>query len=199
MAGSKINDPANFQFDLDPARRPALMTLQEKIHPRAWEAAAACASIRGKDAMNAVRVIVIHATAGATSDGAISVMEAGRASFHWVVPGKEETTHGLHVWATCPERLAAWHVRKSCAHPAICAGATNLNRVSLGVEIVNRQDGEDAFSDWQLRATAEIIRYAWAKYPNLTHVVSHARLDPDRRTDPGANFPWTAFQQIVLG
>ena len=106
--------------------------------------------------------------------------------------------HGGHVWATCPERLAAWHVRRSCAHPDICAGATNINRLSLGVEIVNRQDGRDPFSRWQIEATAEIVRYAAAKYPKLEHVVSHARLDPDRRTDPGINFPWTEFKALVL-
>lgn len=155
--------------------------------------------MRGGDPVAAVRVMVIHATAGATGDGAVSVMEEGRASFHWIVPGKDEPAHGRHVWATCPETLAAWHVRKSCAHPEICGGATHLNRSSLGVEIVNRQDGADPFTFEQIDAAAEIVRYAWAKYPNLAHIVSHARLDPARRTDPGATFPWETLQSLALG
>jgi N-acetylmuramoyl-L-alanine amidase len=199
MKEAPMADPKSFFFNLNPERLPAPFALNEKIHPRAWAAAPGCASLRGGDPASAVRLIVIHATAGATSDGAVSVMEEGRASFHWIVPGKDEMAHGRHVWATCPETLAAWHVRRSCAHPDICAGATSLNRSSLGIEIVNRQNGADSFSFEQIDATAEIVRYAWAKYPNLVHVVSHARLDPVRRSDPGANFPWDEFRSLVLG
>ncbi len=192
-------DPTTFQFDLPANHRPEPFALNEKIHQRAWAAAPRCASLRGGDPVTAVRVIVIHATAGATTDGAVSVMEEGRASFHWVVPGKDEKARGGHVWVTCPERLAAWHVRKSCSHPHICNGANNLNRASLGVEIVNRQNGKDVFSFAQIEAAAQIVRYAWAKYPKLTHVVSHARLDPLRRTDPGKLFPWELFVSQILG
>ncbi|PQA88373.1 N-acetylmuramoyl-L-alanine amidase [Hyphococcus luteus] len=190
-------DPKNYQFDLP--FRPEPAPLAETIHKRAWAVAGTVASLRGGPPEETVRLIVIHATAGSTTDGAVSVMAAGRASFHWVVPGKDEPAHGRHVWATCPERLAAWHVRRSCAHPDICDGANNLNRASLGIEVVNRQDGEDPFSDWQIEAAAAIVRYAWAKYPNLAHVTSHARLDPGRRTDPGVNFPWTEFMERVRG
>jgi N-acetylmuramoyl-L-alanine amidase len=56
----------------------------------------------------------------------------------------------------------------------------------------------DTFSEWQVEATAGIVRYAWAKYPNLENVVSHAMLDPSRRTDPGSHFPWERFKRLVL-
>ena len=36
------------------------------------------------------------------------------------------------------------------------------------------------------------------KYPNLKHIVSHAKLDPDRRSDPGTNFNWERFKELVL-
>ena len=124
-------DPRDYQFDLPEKPRPAFAgPLPERIHKRAWAAAGDVASLRGADPRDTVRVMVIHATAGASTDGAVSVMRDGRASFHWIVPGKDEAAHGRHVWATCPERLAAWHVRRSCAHPDICAGATNINRIS---------------------------------------------------------------------
>ena len=63
---------------------------------------------------------------------------------------------------------------------------------------MNRQVRSDDFSDWQVEATAQIVRYAWAKYPNLRHVVSHAMLDPGRRSDPGSLFPWSRFREAVL-
>lgn len=192
-------DPTMFQFDLPASNRPAqIPRLAEIIHARAWAAAPSCTSPRGGAAEEKIELMVIHATAGASTEGAVSVMEAARASFHWIVPDEDEPAHGAHVWAAAPEARAAWHVRRRCRHPQICNGAANLNRVSLGIEIVNRQSGGDRFSDWQVRAAAAVTRYAWARYPKLVHVASHARLDPDRRTDPGANFPWTDFKRYVL-
>lgn len=193
-----MRDPKSFQLNLPAASRPAQTGLAEKIHARAWSAVERCTSPRRGDPIKSIRAIVIHATAGASSAGAVSVMSGRRASFHWLIPDEDEPAHGRFVWATAPERRAAWHVRNNCSHPDVCNGATGLNQLSLGVEIVNAQVRGDAFSDWQIAATAEIVRYAWEKYPNLAHVVSHARLDPDRRTDPGPHFPWEEFEMVVL-
>ena len=63
---------------------------------------------------------------------------------------------------------------------------------------MNTQKSSDTFSKWQIKATAQIVRYCWAKYPNLRHVVSHAKLDPGRRSDPGTNFPWDEFRKAVV-
>jgi N-acetylmuramoyl-L-alanine amidase len=76
-----------------------------------------------------------------------------------------------------------------------------VNNWSLGIELVNTQNVQnynDPFSEWQIRMTALIVRYAWSKYPNLRYVASHAKLDPGRRSDPGSNFPWDRFQDLVL-
>lgn len=193
-----MRNPVTFQFDLPAKNRPSPHPLNERLHSRAWSHWRRATSERRGPALEAVRVLVIHATAGASTEGAVSVIEEARASFHWIVPDEDERAHGAHIWATAPEARSAWHVRYACSHPDICGGAKGLNQLSLGVEIVNRQSGGDSFSDWQVNAAAAIARYAWAKYPNLVHVVSHARLDPARRTDPGTNFPWEAFQQQVL-
>ncbi|MEO0399026.1 MAG: N-acetylmuramoyl-L-alanine amidase [Pseudomonadota bacterium] len=212
----KPRDPRAFQFDLPPDRRPAPIALNEQWLPQAievgadgaapWRAVTRPRPIGPKaDPLEAVEAMVVHATAGSSTLGAFSVMLDGRASYHWLIPDEDEAAHGDHVWATAPERRAAWHVRNSCTHPNVCGGRGRLNDVSLGLEIVNaqtassRRDQPDRFSDWQIEASAEITRYAWAKYPRLRHVVSHARLDPDRRTDPGAHFPWERFQRLVLG
>jgi N-acetylmuramoyl-L-alanine amidase len=68
----------------------------------------------------------------------------------------------------------------------------------LGIEVVNAQTTADTFSDWQVAVTAKIVRYCWAKYPNLRHVVSHAKLDSQFRSDPGTKFPWEKFKNLVL-
>ena len=138
---------------------------------------------------------MIHATAGGGSAGAMSVMFEHRESWHWLVPDEDE--HGVRVWACAPERRAAWHVRNTCRHADVNNGSANVNDWSLGAEIVNTQVN-DPFSPWQVEQAAALVRYAWSKYPELVDVVSHARLDPQRRSDPGTAFPWDRFQELVL-
>lgn len=145
-----------------------------------------------------IRAFVIHATVLPTSTDCIERIFKREASFHWLIPGKEEREHGRFIWICAPEDRAAWHVRSDCSHPEVNGGRRYVNYWSLGVEIVNTQQEDDPFSDWQVEQVAALVRYAWSKYPDLIDVVSHARLDPERRTDPGPLFPWEKFRQMVL-
>ena len=192
------NDPKAFQFDLPPEDRPSYAPLAEKWYPGIADVWPGCTSSRAFDAILGVRAVVIHATAGSSSEGAVSVMRAGKASFHWLVPDENEPQHGSFAWACAPEARAAWHVRNAVHHPDVWNDAMRINHFSLGVEIVNLANPTDDYSDWQVDMAAQIVRYAWAKYPNLRHVVSHAKLDPERRTDPGSHFPWDDFRLRVL-
>lgn len=144
-----------------------------------------------------IRAFVIHATAGSSSQGAMSVMFERRASFHWLIPDENEPEHGRFVWATAPERRAASHVRNSKFHQDVNNGSRNVNFWSLGLEIVNSQVG-DPYSNWQVEQAAALVRYAWSKNPELRDVVSHAKLDPLRRSDPGSDFPWDQFKELVF-
>lgn len=193
-----MGDPTTYHFDLDPTLRPEHAPLEERWWPGIRDAALKASSARIYDPIKGVRAVVIHATAGGSSAGAASVIFDRKASFHWLVPDEDEPQHEQFVWATCHEARAAWHVRNGCSHPSIWDGRGRINHWSLGIEVVNRQVRTDAFSDWQVEATAQIVRYAWAKYPNLRHVVSHAMLDPARRSDPGSLFPWERFREAVL-
>jgi N-acetylmuramoyl-L-alanine amidase len=195
-----MSDPTAFQFDLPASGRPVDAVIPEAWYPgiqRYWES---CTGARSVDPIFGIRAVVIHATAGGSSEGAISVMKRAEkpASFHWLVPDEDEPQHGRLVWACAPEARAAWHVRNAASHPDVNGGAQKVNHWSLGIEVVNTQ-ASDPFSSWQVAVTALIVRYCWAKYPNLKHVVSHAKLDPDRRSDPGADFPWIDFEKQVLG
>ena len=191
-------DPKTYHFDLPDSGRPDYVKLKEEWFPDIKAAALQTSKSRGRDPIKAINTVVIHATAGSSSAGAASVIFNGVASFHWLVPDENEPQHGHFVWATCYESRAAFHVRKSVSHPKINGGQNDINRISLGIEIVNAQVSSDTFSDWQVEATAVIVRHAWAKYPNLKHVVSHAMLDPSRRTDPGNRFQWERFKRLVL-
>lgn len=190
--------PNQYQFDLPASSRPDDIIIPEKWYPGIKEYWDKSTSTRRYNPINGIRAIVIHATAGSSSSGAVSVMKKGKASFHWLVPDENEEQHGNLVWACAPESLAAWHVRNSKFHSDVWGGKNRVNHWSLGIEVVNSQKNSDQFSKWQILITSQIVRYCWAKYPNLIHIVSHAKLDPGRRTDPGTNFPWNNFKELVL-
>jgi N-acetyl-anhydromuramyl-L-alanine amidase AmpD len=192
-------NPTDYHFLLPKNRRPSEITLVEPYYPGVQKYWPTCTTKRTVDPIFGVVAVVIHATAGSNSSGAVSVMRQAinPASFHWLVPDEDEAQHGKLVWACVPEALAAWHVRNAAWDPAVNDGMKRVNHWSLGIEVVNSQV-DDPFSDWQIEATARIVRYCWAKYPNLAHVVSHAKLDPTRRTDPGEAFDWRRFKSLVL-
>lgn len=194
-----MGDPRSYHFMLPRSRRPHEVPLVEPWYPGVQPYWPRCTSRRTVDPIQGVVAVVIHATAGASSAGAVSVMKRSvePASFHWLVPDEDEAQHGHLVWACAPEALAAWHVRNAAAHPDVHGGARRVNHWSLGIEVVNAQVN-DPFSAWQVEATARIVRHCWAKYPNLEHVVSHAKLDPLRRTDPGIHFDWGRLRALVL-
>ena len=188
----------NNYFELPSSEKPIPHFMHQYWYPgveKTWEYAT---SSRIFDPIFGVRAIAIHATAGSSTYGAMSVMKGGNASWHWLVPDENEKAHGKFAWACAPEARAAWHIRNAVSHPFINNGQNKINHWSLGIEIVNNQTTADEFSEWQLNMTAKIVRYAWAKYPNLKYVLSHALMDPHRRSDPGTNFDWQRFKSKVI-
>jgi len=196
-----MSDPSTFYFSLPPHKRPASrLVLQERRVPDYQWYDDNRSRSRGANPISAITTVVIHATAGWATQHALDNWRERKASAHWIVPDEDEDQHGKFVWAVVSESLGALHVKDSATHSDI-DNQTPINKISLGVEIVNTQDVKnytDPYSDWQIQQTAMIVRYAWAKYPNLKHVVSHARLDPGRRGDPGSNFPWPKFRNLVF-
>lgn len=193
-------DPVTYHFKLPTYQGPQLPEPTNSWYPNIQAHHGATTSDRTNHSDGIVRAFVIHATAGASSSGAMSVMFDYDASWHWLIPDENEPEHGVKVWACAPEKRAAWHVRNSRSHPDVNNGHRHVNYWSLGVEIVNTQSDTvaDPYSDWQVQQTAALVRYAWSKYPHLVDVVSHAKLDPSRRVDPGTRFPWDRLRELVL-
>ena len=193
-------DPKTFYFELDPTNRPQPIRLRERRVPDYTWYDANRARARGRHPITGVTAVVIHATAGWATQHALDAWRSATASAHWIVPDEDEPQHGEFVWSVVSESLAAYHVKDRLSSPDL-GSFTRINDRSLGIEIVNTQNVQnytDVYSDWQLEATALIVRYCWAKYPNLRHVLSHARIDPNDRADPGRNFPWSRFKSLVL-
>lgn len=193
-------NPNNFILKLDASKRPALTNLPEKVIADIGWYNANRATARIPHPVNGIEGVVIHSTAGGTVGGALSWWKdpkGGKASAHWLVPAEREPEHGKSVIAAVYETLAAWHVLNSKSSPKINQGRAKANHWTLGIEVVNTMKNSDPYSDWQVMATADIVRYCWAKYPNLKWVFSHAAIDSERRTDPGSEFPWDRFCVLV--
>ncbi len=192
--------PKDYIHKLDPAKRPLLTRVSEKVVADiAWYNANK-STARKFDPINGIEGIVIHATAGGTSGGALSWWKnpaAPPASAHWLIPAESEALHGKAIIAAVYEARAAWHVRNDKANPRVNGGKAMINHWTLGIEVVNTQAAGDSFSDWQVQITADLVRYCWAKYPNFKWIFSHAAVDPQRRMDPGAAFPWDKFIALV--
>ena len=198
-----MTDPADYHFELPPeARPPTYSPLAEQLHPSFGWLTDKRARARPRDVYASIDTVVVHATAGYRTQHAVDRWKEVKASAHWIVPDEDEPQHGEFVWATVAEAKAAFHVRDAIDSSPLLGHGPNVNNRSLGIEVVNTQDVQqfrDPFSSWQIAVTASIVLYAWSKYPNLRHVISHACLDPGRRKDPGPNFDWIAFREKVLG
>ena len=74
----------------------------------------------------------------------------------------------------------------------------NPNNYSIGIELVNLNDGKDPYPEAQLDALTGIIASMCRRFP-IKQIVSHEYIaqPPGRKSDP-ANFPWERLQYFGL-
>jgi N-acetylmuramoyl-L-alanine amidase len=125
----------------------------------------------------AVDTIVIHAT---VVDSLRDVIEhfsssQSRVSSHYTID--RDGTIVSHV----PEDARAWHAGVSRMED----GRTNVNDFSIGIELVNRNDGIDPFPESQIQALRNLLTNIIARHP-IRYIIPHyACADPPgRKSDP---------------
>jgi len=120
-----------------------------------------------------VDTIVVHATGSTTAKSAIQHFSnpLSRVSAHYIID-KDGT-----IYACVPEHAAAWHAGK-CYLP--CA-----NLRSIGIELVNRNTGDDPYPDPQILSLRQLIVEIKRRHP-IKYLVSHAEIakPKGRKTDP---------------
>lgn len=125
-----------------------------------------------------VDCVVLHATATDSFPATVRILSSPRTgvSAHFLV-GKDG-----RVVQLVPIERRAWHAGVSRLD-----GRPDVNSRSVGIEILNRNDGLDPYTDAQYRAVADILRRLRACYrlPD-ERVVSHAEVavPPGRKSDP---------------
>jgi N-acetylmuramoyl-L-alanine amidase len=140
-----------------------------------------------------IDMLVLHYTGMKTPREAIERLcdPEARVSAHYVV---EE--NGA-IWRLVPEALQAFHAGRSC-----WMGRSNLNEVSIGIEIVNpgHEWGYRPYPEEQMGALERLSGALLARFripPD--RVVGHSDIAPDRKSDPGELFDWRRFACAGIG
>jgi hypothetical protein len=119
--------------------------------------------------------VVLHATAGGLSGtlGWFANPDSG-VSAHYVVAKNGD------VYQMVEERNKAHH-----AGASEFQGRKNFNDFSIGIEIVNKNDGQDAYPPDQFEAVVDLVNYLVEKYQmERQWIVTHADISTVGKTDP---------------
>jgi N-acetylmuramoyl-L-alanine amidase len=95
------------------------------------------------------------------------------------------------------ESMRAWH-----AGDSYWAGETDINSVSIGIEIHNRGHGLDYphFPERQMQATEGLCIDIIARHRiRPEHVLGHSDVAPWRKRDPGEKFDWGRLAGAGIG
>ena len=132
----------------------------------------------------AIDTVVIHATVLNTLAEVVEHFSSpqSKVSSHYTID--RDGTIVSHV----PEDARAWHAGLS----RMKDGRTGVNDFSIGIELVNLNNGEDAFPEPQIRAMRDLLKTIIARHP-IKHIVPHYECadPPGRKSDPaGFDSAW---------
>lgn len=137
-----------------------------------------------------VTCVIIHATAGGLAGSLAEMCDPKPAA-----PDKRVSAHYCidrdgTVYKLVHEDDIAWHAGQS-----FWQGRSGVNAFSIGIELVNMNDGIDPYPEPQLAAAAQLTRAICAERGiPASEVVGHQDIAPGRKHDPGPQFPWAAFR-----
>ena len=140
-----------------------------------------------------IRVIVIHYTGMQSKIASIKRLTSPRhkVSCHYFIDRKGE------VLRMVEENKVAWHAGKSKWKKF-----TNLNKNSIGIELVNKGHlfGYEKFSNTQIQKLIKLCLHLKKKYKiKDINIVGHSDIAPLRKQDPGEKFPWKRLKKNQLG
>ena len=140
-------------------------------------------------------LIILHYTGMETAQQALKRLSdpeaESRVSAHYTID--EDGSVYIHV----DEEKRAWHAGFSYWH-----GETDINRHSVGIEIVNpgHEWGYRPFTGAQMKILIPLckeIMQRWDIEPE--NILGHSDVAPARKTDPGEYFPWHELAKHGVG
>lgn len=139
-----------------------------------------------------IDTIVLHHTGDANSaqaTGKYFQNPAAQVSSHYVV-GKDGT-----IVQPVQDADRAWH-----AGTSEFKGRSDVNDFSIGIEIANKGDGKDPYTDAQYKALAKLVLYLQDHYGiPWERITGHkdVALPKGRKIDPSSNFSYDRLKKEV--
>jgi N-acetyl-anhydromuramyl-L-alanine amidase AmpD len=139
-----------------------------------------------------VDTIVVHSTVIPTLKATTEAFQRGEdvnpaaVSSHFTIGKDGSIVQNVSSFAR------AWHAGVSVDHD----GHKNVNDYSIGIELVNLNDGKDPYPPAQIAALRGIIAEMCRRFP-IKQFVSHEYIaqPPGRKNDP-KGFPWDALRDF---
>ncbi|MFF5052935.1 N-acetylmuramoyl-L-alanine amidase [Micromonospora sp. NPDC000663] len=163
-------------------------TLSTDYGPAAWAPASTSNyTVASRPGSHPVNRVVIHFAQGSYA-GTISWFQnpAAQASAHYTVRSSDGA-----VTQSVREKDIAWH-----------AGNWTYNTQSVGIEHEGYVDNPAWFTDAMYRQSATLTRNLTTKYGiprDRAHIIGHNEVPGATHTDPGPNWNWTYYLQLVNG
>jgi N-acetyl-anhydromuramyl-L-alanine amidase AmpD len=143
---------------------------------------------RPKDAV--VDTIVVHSTVIESLERTTVAFqrEASQVSAHFSIGRDGSIVQNVSTFDR------AWHAGVSTDF----FGKTNLNNTSIGIELVNLNDGKQDYPEPQLMALCGIIAQMKRRFP-IRQITSHEYIaEPQGRKSDPRNFPWERLEYLGL-
>jgi N-acetylmuramoyl-L-alanine amidase len=140
-----------------------------------------------------IKLIIIHYTGMQSERESIKRLcdPNSKVSSHFLINQKGK------ILRLVKDNKIAWHAGKSS-----WGGFKNLNKNSIGIELVNRghQYGYTYFKKKQIVSLIKICKILIKKYKiKSKNVIGHSDVAPLRKIDPGEKFPWKILSAKQIG
>ena len=141
----------------------------------------------------AIKFIIFHYTGMKSEKNAINRLTSlkSKVSCHYFVKRDGE------ILTLVPNSYIAWHAGVSS-----WKNYTHLNKNSIGIEISNsgHDNKYEKFNKKQIKSVLKLSKYLIKKYKiKSKFILGHSDISPDRKKDPGENFPWQYLSKKKIG
>ena len=142
---------------------------------------------------NQIKFVIIHYTGMQSEIESIKRLKNPKyaVSCHYLINRKGK------IFRMVKDKNIAWHAGKSKWKKFV-----NLNKYSLGIELVNKGHhyGYQNFSTRQIRSLIILCKQLKKKYRiKKENFLGHSDIAPLRKIDPGEKFPWKKLSMNNLG
>ncbi len=142
---------------------------------------------------NQIKFVIIHYTGMQSEIESIKRLKNPKyaVSCHYLINRKGK------IFRMVKDKNIAWHAGKSKWKKFV-----NLNKYSLGIELVNKGHhyGYQNFSTRQIRSLIILCKQLKKKYRiKKENFLGHSDIAPLRKNDPGEKFPWKMLSTHSLG